>query len=126
MGFLFFIASFIAFKLYFILFGTTAKPRTELTHQPFHKLYWFLRIELPLSLNFWHLMDSSKRALTLGVTPLGVASLLIDACWSAFPSLRSRIAADAQPHHRIREKRPCRRLAESGSGGNRRLAMRHS
>ncbi len=75
-GLAFFVVCFIAFKLYFVLFQSNAKPRTQLTGQPFEKLYWFARIQLPLALNFWHLMDSSKRLLTLGIAAISLALML--------------------------------------------------
>jgi hypothetical protein len=67
LGLAYLVLCFIAFKLYFVIFETRVKERTELTRDPIGKLYWFLRIQLPLALNYWHLMDSSKRILTLGI-----------------------------------------------------------
>ena len=75
-GLAFFVICFIAFKLYFVLFGSNAKPRTQLTSHPLEKLYWFSRIQLPLALNFWHLMDSSKRMLTLGIAAISLCLML--------------------------------------------------
>jgi len=70
-GFAAYLACFLAMKAYFIIFGATAKPRTLLATNPIDKLYWLLRIQVPQSLNFWHLIVLESR-----VVPLGIAALV--------------------------------------------------
>ena len=67
MGVFYFVACLVVFKLSFLLHDQVPKSRVQFTHQPFVKLYWFFRIQFPLALNFWHLFDSSKRILTMGI-----------------------------------------------------------
>ena len=67
LGLLFLCLYYVVFKLYFVLFGIAAKNRTQLTEDPINKLYWFLRIQLPLALNLWHLWVPEQRVLTLGI-----------------------------------------------------------
>ena len=71
-GLICFALCFVAFKFYFLVFETRVKARTHLTSDPLGKLYWFLRIQLPLALNGWHLMDSSRRVLTLGIASISL------------------------------------------------------
>jgi len=84
-GLLFLCLYYVTFKLFFVAFGIEAKGRTQLTTAPLYKLYWFLRIQLPLALNLWHLWNPTQRLLTLGTAALGLATLsagYITACWN--------------------------------------------
>lgn len=64
---------YVSFKLFFAVFDVSAKPRTQLTQAPLYKLYWFLRIQLPLALNFWHLWNPLQKLATLGIAAFSLA-----------------------------------------------------
>ena len=68
-GVLYFVACLVVYKLSFLLHDQIPKSREQFTHDPLYKIYWFLRIQVPLAFNFWHLMDLSKRYANL-VLPL--------------------------------------------------------
>jgi small basic protein len=60
-GVAYFAVCFLAFKLVFMLSGVTPKARTALATNPLEKLYWFLRIQLPIALNYWQLVVAGSR-----------------------------------------------------------------
>jgi hypothetical protein len=64
-GLLYYFACFLMFKFSFVVSGVPGKARAALTTDPVDKLYWFLRIQLPLAMNYWQLMVSGTRWLPL-------------------------------------------------------------
>ncbi len=90
LGCLAFVLCFIAFKSYFVIFDSVSKERTQLTTDPLFKLYWFARIQLPLSLNHWHLMEVGKRMASLSVAGFVGVFILSGLFQSAKHAPRSR------------------------------------
>ncbi len=65
-GLFFLFACFLVQKLFFAVSSIEPAARVTLASNPLFKLYWFARIQAPLALNLWHLMDSSNKLLSLG------------------------------------------------------------
>ncbi len=62
-------------KACFAVSGVEPKARTALLRDPVAKTYWFLRIQLPMALNYWQLVVSGSRWLPL-VTSLSTGSVI--------------------------------------------------
>jgi hypothetical protein len=70
LGFVYFACCFVSMKAYIMASGVTAHSRTGLADNPLEKIYWFLRIQLPLALNYWQLMISGTRLLPLATATI--------------------------------------------------------
>ncbi len=86
LGFLYFICCFVAMKICFLISGVPPKNRTELLRDPIEKIYWFLRIQLPMALNYWQLMVSGSRWL-----PLGTAAFTGSVMFMGYWRFRTRL-----------------------------------
>jgi len=76
LGLLSFVLCFLAFKFYFVLFDSGMKERTQLTQNPLEKIYWYARIQLPLALNYWHLVGVSTRTIPLAIAAASAMVIL--------------------------------------------------
>ena len=75
-GLVFLVLCFLAQKTYFLFSIVEPAERVALTNNPFEKLYWFARIQMPLALDLWYVMDSSNKITSLGTACLTIAIIL--------------------------------------------------
>lgn len=66
-GMLQFVICFLALKLYFVVTGIAPQQRSELLHEPFAKLYELFRLQIPLVLNQWQVLDASRKPTMIAI-----------------------------------------------------------
>jgi hypothetical protein len=97
-GLIYFCICFIAFKIALLCSPVGAKERTALMNNPLEKLYWFLRIQLPLALNYWHLMISGTRLVPLLVATCTGVVIAIGFLASFRASAAAKLPATTRIH----------------------------
>ena len=71
---------FIVFKFYFVATGIEAQQRSGLLSDPLTKLAALLRIQIPLALNQWQVLDASRKPLMIAIATI-VATVLLLGVW---------------------------------------------
>ncbi|TWT84219.1 hypothetical protein CA13_56950 [Planctomycetes bacterium CA13] len=92
-GLVFLAACFVFQKAFFALTQVTPAGRVTLTNDPLSKLYWFMRIQLPLSLNLWNLMNPLSRIQSLAPACLAMLVVVAGICFGG--KRRYRISCDS-------------------------------
>lgn len=75
-GIIQFVACFLALKLYFVVTGIVPQERSELLRDPLAKLNAVIRIQVPLILNQWQVLDASQKPQMIA-TGMIVAAVLV-------------------------------------------------
>ena len=94
LGIVQFTLAYLAFKMFFALSGVTPQDRAVLVHEPLSKLTSLLRIQLPLVLSQWQVLDTARKPLMITIAAI-IATIILCACLVQMRE-RSLTAANAR------------------------------